>query len=154
METMNITTKHKMDWVFGIGKDTYIADYARCINNFFSTSCLLTAAVIRYHINGKLWWELSDEKLTPGFLKKHKTFQISLGKYEDYDEHVLTVHNNFIYQSFYNITEWEIRVFPAFLFETKDNEDKEIIMTKEILDNLIGKNRLTEDSYDYMLTVP
>lgn len=86
-----------MEWINGIGKETYIASYAKG-SLFFNTSCLLTAAILRYRLSGKLWWEREWDGLSP----LPTTFQVFFSiDGEDYDDHVITIHDSRVYDSFY-----------------------------------------------------
>ena len=89
------------------GKNTYIAKYTS--DAFIRTSCILTAAVLRYQLTGYLDFEHSSEPLTPEFIANTPLFQVAFG--EDFDDHVITVYHGVIYQSFYNETEWDVRPF-------------------------------------------
>lgn len=69
---------------------------------FSETSCEVTAAMIRWKLTGKDEWKLLEDTTFDIIQHNHKYFQISIGEgWEDF-EHVLTVYDNMIIQSYYN----------------------------------------------------
>lgn len=119
-----ITYEEKLEWVKGPGKDTYIASYATTFAGFCETSCLVTAAVIRYKLTGQIFWNevfcSEDSENTKIKLEELPVFQVSFGRDGDYDDHVLVVVNGYtqkgiregyIYQSCWTASVWDTRPF-------------------------------------------
>lgn len=104
-----VDDSEREEWLRGIGKKTYIAQYARSNEHFRRSSCLLTAAVLRYRTTKQLWWNDTDHVLTQSFVNDHPLFQIGFGEDGDYDHHILTVYKGMIYQSFFKKTDWDTR---------------------------------------------
>jgi len=132
-----VSISEKKEWVEGVGKDTYIADYAKFNSNFFNTSCLLTAAVLRYRLSGKLWWNeiyYSEDPLEH-FPILPETFQVGFGEEGDYDEHIFTFHKGMAYDSFYNVYDWKA---------------EESVCPLNIID--VYRNKLCIS--DYVITIP
>lgn len=100
-----------MKWVESLEEDSDIAQCAREIYQFFETSCLLTAAVIRKKLTNKLNWSPSYQRLTNDFVKQHHLFQIEFGfpNHDVFDEHIMTICCGVIYQSFWKKTAWDVR---------------------------------------------
>jgi hypothetical protein len=152
-----VTSVEKQEWINSIGNDTYIACYSRQ-SAFFNTSCLLTAAVLRHRISNELWWKYvggsedeENRKLTPKFIKENPIFQMGFGSDGDYDSHIITIYYGKIYHSFFRITNWEERELPS---QFNDLPEEPIEMTPDLIDALVGSDRLSPDSYDYQLFVP
>lgn len=121
-----ITYEEKLEWVKGPGKDTYIASYATTFAGFTKTSCLVTAAVIRYKLTRQIFWDevfrSEDSENTKINLEELPVFQVSFGRDGDYDDHVLVVVDGYIsermpervksiYQSCWQVTKWDVRPF-------------------------------------------
>ena len=103
--------EEKKRFIDEIGKGTYIADYSKSNKLFFDTSCVLTAAVLRYRLSQKLWWKdvyYSEDK-SNNFPVLPETFQVGFGEFGDYDEHIFTYHKGKIYESFYRKYAWKVR---------------------------------------------
>lgn len=105
-----ISLEEKKNWVETVGKTTYIANYARSNPEFFKTSCLLTAAVLRYRLTNKIWWDMKEEgfKLTREVISTIPLFQVGFGEDGDYDDHMVTVFKGKVYHSFYKKFEWQV----------------------------------------------
>lgn len=156
--------EEKEKWLNGVGRHSYIANYAQLTRFFAETSCLLTAAVLRHRITPtQLDWFVSESengretRLCRSFLKANDAFQIAFGCNEDYDSHILTIFRGNLYQSYYKQSDWEVKSKP-FAEYLADNagfgEDEEIKMNKELVDLLVGRDRLSEEHWDYILLVP
>lgn len=108
-----VTKEEKISWVQGPGKDTYVAAYANSFPEFFNTSCVLTSAVLRYRISGKLdWTPVYYSEESSGSWPLPREFQVSLGSDGDYDNHHFIVVDGTIYQSWWKKTSWDSRPFP------------------------------------------
>lgn len=114
----------KEEWLQGVGRKTYIAQYAKSNVHFRRSSCILTAAVLRYRTTKQLWWNDTPEVLTQSFVNNHPLFQMGFGDDGDYD-HILTVYNGMIYQSFFKKTGWDVRelVIPELQSKRLKDED-------------------------------
>lgn len=159
-----VSLEEKENWISGVGSHTKYAVYARRSNDFLKTSCLLTAAVMRFRINGSGLWRYAydDEKYTPTvltetFVRSNKTFQIAFGWFPNYTYHVLTVHDGIIYQSFYKETDWSVKIFDISHFRKEDLNSTNTISLLS-LSSFIGFD-MTEpndvvDHCEYILNVP
>lgn len=141
IEKPTIEEKHLFRTTYG--KDTYIAMYSS--DTFIRTSCILTAAVLRYRLTGHLEFTYIPEQLTPEFLARTPLFQIAFG--EDYSDHIITVYNGIIYQSFYRETEWDVRPFDISHFSPD-------IISAKSLSQLIGYTLDDFPAYPYTIFVP
>lgn len=105
-----VSLEEKNDWIKSTGKDTCISKYAHMNPEFFNSSCLLTAAVLRYRLSSQLWWKQKEYhiQLTKGFIISNPLFQVGFGEDDDYDDHILTVYQGKIYHSFYKKFEWQV----------------------------------------------
>lgn len=65
---------------------------------FSSTSCEITAMMIQWRLN--LHFDLNEDSLE-NITKKHNIFQISIGEDCFNNEHLFTIYNNDIIQSYY-----------------------------------------------------
>jgi hypothetical protein len=57
MQLAQVSDKEKQAWIQGVGKGTYTAAYVQMMNDYFKTSCILTAAVLRHRLTQQLDWE-------------------------------------------------------------------------------------------------
>jgi hypothetical protein len=100
-----VTIDEKKCWLDGPGRNSYLVGYARANRIFTNTSCLLTAAVLRYRLSGTVDWTYH---LSPNEISSHWLVEIQF--YEDQDseepEHVLIIANGFVIQSMYKQYEW------------------------------------------------
>lgn len=75
------------------GKESYLSGYAQLYKgNFIETSCEVTAHMLRDHFAGT--WQLLDKVPTDKSL-----YQISIGPEWSEIEHILTVYNSYIIDS-------------------------------------------------------
>lgn len=117
--------EEKEEWLQGVGRKTYIAQYAKSNVHFRRSSCLLTAAILRYRTTKQLWWNDTNHTLTQSFVDNHPLFQIGFGEDGDYDHHILTVYKGMIYQSVFKKTNWDVRdlVIPDVISQSLNDED-------------------------------
>jgi hypothetical protein len=82
-------------------------------------------------------WKPTYENLTNEFIKKHPLFQIEFGFLcsLDYNEHIMTVCDGIIYQSFWKKSEWDVR--SLILSENFVRDDNDLVPV-DIVSNLIG----------------
>lgn len=150
--------EEKQFWISSVGSSTPI--WKMCDDSVFvRTSCILTAAVLRYRVDGSLWWDDIDIRLTKDFVEKNETFQIGFnhtGGDGDYDEHVLTVHKGVVYQSFYGQTEWDVRPLLMDVFFKKNKTSLSAKSVTSIVGFDMQSPELDEvdDFLDYVLYVP
>jgi hypothetical protein len=95
------------DWIQGIGSEHWLADSWKIIDNqsetFISTSCEITAATLRWKSGFGDEWSLVDG--CPKFAnvrEKSAYFQVSIGEDWMDCEHILTIWDTYIIQSYYN----------------------------------------------------
>ena len=110
------TIREKMEWVFGPGRKTELAAQARYSRSFLHTSSQLTAAILRYRYNKRLFWQLVRESKPYGALFEYSPhFQASVIILYDSSErieyHVFHVSEDVIYQSIDGESEWNVRPF-------------------------------------------
>lgn len=126
-----------LKWVKTVDKYSEIAQCAKEVNQYFETSCLLTAAILRKRLTNQLNWIPTFENLTNEFIKNHTLFQIEFGFLcsMDFNEHIITVCEGIIYQSFWKKTKWDVR--PVIL---PDNfvRDKFDLIPVDVISKLIG----------------
>lgn len=142
-----VTVDEKLGWIIGVGRNTYIARQSKMNDRFLNTSCLLTAAVLRYRSTGELWWNVSFNALTQEFVDRTFIFQVGFGIDGDYDEHIITVCNGTIYQSCFGEWGWDVRKMVVPIAK----EDKSIT-AQEIFD-MTGCT-IQDGDYDYLIFVP
>lgn len=130
-----ITIDEKEHWIKLAGKGTYIAKYAHLNPEFLKTSCLLTAAVLRWRYTERVWWKAQyGVKLTKSFILSHPLFQIGFGiELDDYDDHMVTICEGEVYHSFYKRFEWQVDDIDL----EKYNDDEEI----DLYQHLFGKTQ-------------
>lgn len=106
-----ITDEEKRVWMNGIGKNTYISDYAKRDPLFFETSCILTNALYRYRISGELWWTKPPiRENNKNIFETNKIIQFSFRDDDELEqndgEHMLIVWHDDIVQSMYGYFCW------------------------------------------------
>ena len=172
--------KEKKSWLdMPSAKETYIFDYAEYSRPFFESSCILTAAILRWRYNQKIWWRESPiTRLSRKLLcdTKHTPIQIGFGVPYDYDHHILTIYDRKVYHSYYKKFVWEEKELPEWMMvpssidtstdtslsvdvdDNVDDNDDEIPISQKVLDELIGDDTLTyhidDDVICYMVYFP
>lgn len=144
-----VSKEEKNKWIGGIGKDSYISLSARMNIEFFNTSCLLTAAVLRNRLTSQLDWRtvfVSEEEQNVIFeLNKIPLFQISFGLYDEYDYHHIIISDGYVYQSHYLHTEWDCRPLSV------NKLDKHYVPT-DTLEKLTGFT--FSEPLSYVISIP
>lgn len=103
------THEEKLDFINGVARESYIADYCQMTPFFLQTSCVLTAAILRYRLSGQLYWKyrkgMSYKDVQAA---KYTTFEVTISTSEEEpdENHVFIVHNGILYQSMYKKSEW------------------------------------------------
>lgn len=126
--------KNWLKWAKSINKESEIVECALDVDQYFETSCILTAAVIRKRLTDDLNWKVQYTNLTPDFIASHHLFQIEFGFDYHFSDHIMTVCDGVIYQSFWKQTSWDVRplVLPDDFDSTKDS------MSPKMASKIIG----------------
>lgn len=142
-----VTDEEKLSWINQEDNTSYIKDYARFSQNFFRTSCLLTAAVLRHRLTGSYEFVATDEVLTADFAEKTPLFQVEFSlDAEDFDEHIITVYKSVVYHSYYLRFSFEVRD----LYVPVTGQERTI--SAEEMKKMIGID--TNHTYYYRIIVP
>ena len=88
---------------------------------FASTSCELTACMINTKLNYHNNWTLLDDCQFNHVYNNHKVFHISIGQDWTSPEHVLTVFDNYIIQSYYKKYNVRKTLITQTIIEALDN---------------------------------
>lgn len=142
-----VTAEEKKSWMHQKDNVSYVKTYASLSREFFRTSCLLTAAVLRYRLTGHYDFVATDEELTADFAKRTPLFQVEFSlEAEDFDEHVITVCDSTVYQSYFRRFEFDVRP----LHIPAGSPDRAI--SAEEFKKMLGVD--TENTHYYRVTIP
>ena len=94
------------DWIEGVGSDHWLAESWKILHHqsetFLSTSCEITAAALRWKSGfGDEWTLIDDQTSFEEVQKKSRYFQVSIGEDWMDCEHILTIWDTEIIQSYY-----------------------------------------------------
>jgi hypothetical protein len=106
VEKLLDNVEQNKEWIRGEGKDHWLASCWKIMHQqsaiFVKTSCEITAATIRWRAGLGDEWSLVDGGHTfEGIEKKSKYFQISIGEDWTSWEHIVTIWNGYLVQSYY-----------------------------------------------------
>lgn len=132
------------DWLISSGKDDWLANIWKIMHKnsekFSQTSCEVTSAMIRWKFGIDECIELENVTFKE-VMKKYPLFQITIGIDNMNNEHVITIYDNHIIQSYFNKYTIQARQLNEQLITAIDNitnidSYSEITGVNETFDNL------------------